>query len=635
MDWISLHNHSMYSVLDSGAKPDKIAQRAKELNMKAFAFTDHGNMSVAVKMHKELNKVSIKPISGVEYYLCKQDASIKKPENRSCSHLVVLAKNHDGWKNLIKATSASNRPECFYYKPRLDLKKLSDFSNGKFITFSGHPGSDLGNIIWTNPKLGYSSQSIEEARKYLKGNAIEEATKLSYEYMDLFGKENFYLEIQLIDKDRMPAAQLIADVLRQIGKKEGIPCVATADSHYIYREDAEDQRILLCSRFETNLSEIKRKIDSGDDTDLMGFFKSDKYYIPSIEEMCELHKEFPEELENSVKIADTCEHYKILNKPEIPTFGDNPEEQLVEMCRKGWYQKIQGKISKDNEQIYVDRVKNELNVLNGAGLAPYFLIVQDYIQASVNRGELCMVRGSGTGCMVSYLIGISDVDPIKYDLLFERFYNAGRNTKDNISLPDIDCDFETDKRELTIQYIENKYGSDKVSQVATFGRMQGRAAIKDVLRAHSVCDYDEMNSITEYIPDESKIADDLQLMREAGEEPSIIHWSLENNEKHLREWCYIDDNGNYSGPLAKYFEQARRLEGSKRSMGKHAAAIVISKNPIAEMCPMIYDKGTGKMICGMEYTDMELMGIPKFDILGVSCLDKLSGVKKLLATGRI
>lgn len=243
------------------------------------------------------------------------------------------------------------------------------------------------------------------------------------------------------------------------------------------------------------------------------------------------------------------------------------------------------------------------------------------------------VHNSAAGCLVSYLIGITSIDPIKYGLLFERFYNSGRNSKNNTSMPDIDVDVPINKRESIIQYIKDKYGHDKVSQMITFNTIKGRGALKDVLRVYGNISFEEMNRITQNIPDEAKIADELQEMKEETGESSIIRWSLENNAEKLKEWCYIDENNELQGPLAKRFEQAIRLEGTKSNQSKHAAGIAISANSLNEICPMIYDSKNDQLIAGMEMQDLESIGIIKFDILGVAMLDKIMTIEQLLKQG--
>ena len=303
---------------------------------------------------------------------------------------------------------------------------------------------------------------------------------------------------------------------------------------------------------------------------------------------------------------------------------------MRELCRKGWKDKIANIIPKDQQQTYVDRVKYELDVLQGANLSSYFLIVQDIVNYVRSHKWLPGPgRGSAAGCLVSYLIGITSIDPIKYNLLFERFFNAARSD----SMPDIDVDVPINKREDIIQYIKNKYGSDRVSQMVTFNTIKGRGALKDVIRVYGNITFDEMNNITKNIPDESKIADELQEMKEETGEASIIRWSLENNQDKLREWCFLDENSELQGPLSKRFEQAIRLEGTKSNQSKHAAGIAISAEPLNEICPMVYDSKNDQLIAGMEMQDLEALGVIKLDILGVALLDKIMCVQDLLFNG--
>jgi DNA polymerase III subunit alpha len=669
--WLPLHVHSHYSLLDGLSKPTKIAERCANLNYSSCALTDHGTIAGAVQFVKALkdcckcghqkgihdrekkcrvkdcsceafNKCGIKPILGCEFYLCPQDATVKDKTNRKLSHLVVLAKNLAGWNNLIQATSSANHPDHVWYKkPRLSLEKLASFSKGNFLCFSGHMGSDLANVCFADPGLAYKVKSYEEAKALVRPDWKEAVLGKARQYVELFGKENFYIEIQLIDQVNLPAAIVVARILRWAAKQLGIPCVATPDAHYPTKADAPDQRILLCSQFETTLSAVQYKVENDMDVTLGGFFKSNNYHIPSLEEIEALHE--PEEVRNAVEIAEKCESYDILGKPILPTFQcpndmDN-NAYLRQLCIKGWNEIVKPILqdtSLEVKQTYADRIRYELDVVFNAGLAGYFLIVQDYVNFAKNKGWLVGPgRGSGAGCLISDLIGITSIDPIPYGLLFERFYNAGRNTKDRISLPDIDCDFPRAYRDEVKDYVKQKYGWNKVSDMITFGRMQGKSAIKDVLRAHQACSFDEMNKISRAIPGEAEISDKLQEMKEATGEASIIQWALENNGEYLREWCFINDNGQLDGEYAPRFAQAIRMEGVKRSQGKHASGIVMSPVPLAEICPMVYDKSANDVVAGFEMNDLEAIGLVKFDILGVAVLDKIMGVQSLLEYGEI
>ena len=633
--YFPLHCHSHFSLLDGLSKPKQIVNRVQELGLEGCALTDHGNLSGSVRFVKEMSAAGLKPILGCELYLCKSDASERNKDNARLNHLVVLAKNLEGWKQLIKITSESNRPEFFYRKPRLSLEQLAEFCDGNLISFSGHLGSQLSEVIFDDPRKAFSSKSYEDAKSCISSDWIEKATSMALRYQEIFGEGNFYIEIQLIDQEISPAQKVVAEGLRYISKKTGIPCVATPDAHYPTKQDAEDQRVLLCNMLETTMPTIRKKLIQGEEVPLSTFFKSANYHIPSYEEMKAIHTK--EELENTLEIANKCEIYNILRPPILPPFPckDGPDEHLRNMCRKGWKDKISS-IPKEEWPVYADRIKYELEVLQDAGLSSYFLIVADIVDYVKENGWLPGPgRGSAAGCLVSYLIGITSIDPIKYNLIFERFYNTGRNTDNRISMPDIDMDVPVAKRDRVIDYIKDKYGTDKVGQMITFQTMMGRGAIKDVLRAHGGISFEEMNLITKHIPDKSTIADGLQEMLEETGESSVIRWALENNADKLRDWCYIDDDGQLQGRLAKRFEQAIRLEGTKRAQSKHAAGVVISPYPLNEICPMVLDTKNKQMVGGLEMQDMEDIGMIKFDVLGVAMLDKIMGVSDILESGDV
>ena len=620
MSYSVLHCHSHFSLLDGLSKPIQIAERCKELGIKSCALTDHGNIAGAVKFFTEMKKSDIKPIIGCELYICGQDPSIQTSENKELSHFIILAKNLAGWKKLVRIVSESNKPEYFYHKPRLDFKTLSTHIDGNIIGITGHLGSSLANTL-------LESDSLRDDWEHM---GVEHITKLK----NIFGDNNLFLEAQLIDQENLPVQKILTNAIRHLGHKTNTKVICTPDAHYCRKEDAIDQRILLCNNLKTTFPEISRKISNNETVPMSCFFLSDNYHIPSYDEIANIHTK--EEIENTNFVASLIEEYDILSPPRLPKYACpnnlNPDEYLRELCRKGWKEKIANVIPKEKHQEYVDRIKYELDILQGAGLSSYFLIVQDIVNYVRSNGWLPGPgRGSAAGCLVSYLIGITSIDPIKYQLLFERFFNAARAS----SMPDIDVDVPINKREQIIEYIKNKYGYDKVSQMITFNTMKGRGALKDVLRVYGNIGFEEMNRITKNIPDEAKIADELQEMKEETGEASIIRWALENNGEKLREWCYIDDTGELQGPLAKRFEQAIRLEGTKSNQSKHAAGVTISSAPLRELCPMVYDSKNEQLIAGMEMQDLEALGIIKFDILGIAYLDKIMCVSDLLRNGII
>lgn len=615
-----LHCHSMYSLLDGLSKPSQMAKRCQEIGSSACALTDHGNIAGAIKFHKEMTKVGIKPILGCEIYLCDKSVELQTKENKDLSHFIVLAKNIKGWQSLINLVSESNRPDYYYHKPRLDLETLAKFCDGNLIGFCGHLGSLLADKIISDDKIIQDWRSV--------GLGLIESLK------DVFGDDNFFLETQLMDQNNTPIQKDLTNIVRELGKITKTKIICTPDAHYARKEDAPDQRILLCNNLKTTMPEISRKISSGQKIPMDCFFTSDNFHILSQEEMNTIHEE--EEIENTIYLSDLCETYDISSRPRLPPFDCNgtPDEFLRQLCRNGWKDKIASIIDKDKQTQYLDRIKYELDILQGAGLSSYFLIVQDIVEhVRVNGWLPGPGRGSAAGCLVSYLIGITGIDPIKYNLMFDRFYNSGRNTKDRVSMPDIDVDVPIEKREQIIEYIKNKYGHKQVSQMVTFNTIKGRGAIKDVLRVYGNISFDEMNRITKNIPDEAKIADELQEMKEETGEASIIRWALENEADKLREWCYLDDNGQLQGPLAKRFEQAIRLEGTKVNQSKHAAGVVIADSDLSKICPTIYDTKTNTKIAGMEMEDLESIGVVKFDILGVAMLDKIMFISNYLKQG--
>lgn len=406
------------------------------------------------------------------------------------------------------------------------------------------------------------------------------------------------------------------------------------DIYYVDKEDANLHRILLCSGMKTTLPKVNKKISQGESVDNQTFFECDDYYLRDNIEATELLISNPNSTKEFDEIFNKCEDYNILNKPMLPRFptpnGETEEEYLKELCRQGWRRLLTDKVDTEEKKIeYRDRFLNEFEVIKSANLFGYFLIVQDIISYVNNNGWIAGPgRGSAAGCLISYLLGITQIDPIEFDLLFERFYNAGRNTDDHISLPDIDMDVPAERRDEIISYIKDRYGHDCVSQMLTFGRLQGRSAIKEVLRVKEACGFGEMNEITKYIPDEAAISDQLQEMDE--DERSIIMWALINRANELRDFCHINENGELAGDYAEYFREAIALEGTFKNQGKHAAGVVISAEPLNKVCPMVNQRNGEEKIAGLEMADLEALGHVKFDVLGLSLLDKIMKIKEIV-----
>ena len=614
MNWTPLHLHSHYSLLDGASKPDQIRDRCLELGYTSCAITDHGSISGAVSISKTLSKKGIKPILGCELYVC--DNAKLKDKTVPNEHFLVLAKNKNGWHNLIKIVSESSKEENFYRKPRVDFSIVREYAKD-LIGFSGHAGSTLANVLFKSKEV-YNAKTYNDAAMLVCPDAKAKAIRLAEEMNDIFG--DFFIEIQTINQT--PYAQVIADILREVSKITKIKSIATADSHYTTREQAIIQRILLCCNVKTTFKQVEDKLLNEEDFGLSGFFKTDSFHIPSLEEIKAVNTE--EEIENTQLVDSLCEEYSLANQPRLPKFCENEYEKLVSECRTGWIKHKFG-----NNNTYLERLQEEFSVIKQANLSGYFLIVQDYVKWVQSQNCLTSSRGSVGGSLIAYLIGLSHADPIKYDLFFERFYNIGRNTGEHVSLPDIDIDFPIHMRPKVIEYLKGKYGKDRVSGIATFGRAQGKGALKDVLRVYNACSQAVMNEITKFVPDESEIGDKM----EQDKEDSVIRWTLMNEPQLVQDYCRLEDNGELVGDYANYFNLAIQLEGTLKSQGRHACGIVIGNEAIGSNCPIFTDGDD--IVAAFEKTDLEYIGMPKFDLLGVAALDKLEGFNNLLKFGRI
>lgn len=483
--------------------------------------------------------------------------------------------------------------------------------------------------------------------KACKKNGIKPIIGCSFDSFVIFAKNKsgWHDLIELVsslDEDNNLSNDILSNVLGRNNLIKINKSAINKQSYYVNREDAQLHRLLLCSDMKTTLPKVQKQIkkdkngnvnvDSSfpkDHYDKLNYFIFDHFYV--------LNQDESKDLDSSLEqaIHEQCEEYDILNKPILPKFAcpnnQTEEEYLKELCRIGWKRLLidGGKVStQDDKEKYLERFKEEFDVIKGANLFGYFLIVQDIINYGESMGWLCGPgRGSAAGCLISYLIGITKIDPIEFDLLFARFYNAGRNSEDHISLPDIDMDVPGKKRDEVISYLKNKYGHDHVSQMITFGRLQGRSAIKEVLRINEACSFAEMNTITKSIPNEAEISDQLADMDD--EDRSIIRWALINNSSDLRDFCYINDDGKLEGDYAEYFDQAIKIEGTFKTQGKHAAGVVISAKKLNTVCPMVKQRDSSEKIAGLEMADLESLGHVKFDVLGINLLDKIMKIQDL------
>ena len=689
MPWAPLHAHSYYSILDGFGSPKANVKRAKALGLPALAITDHGNTFGHVEHWSQCKKAKIKPILGTELYIVHQHATIKDKSNRNNSHMVVWAKNKQGWLDLMKLVSKTNDPNYFYYKPRISLHGdsngnvgLEAFLNGNIMGFSGHQGSHLSDNLFCDlygdpaveiPKLRkaygqYKNVKTDHYRQFLKPNWLESTCKLALELESMFGKGNFFVELQdeLNPEDQLALwiHPLIVECLREVSRTTGIPSVASSDPHYPSKEDARDQRVMVMTNLRETEASVAFKLSATDEMDVMVFFGSDSFYIHSYEEM--KAKFTDEEISMSLKIADQVEEYDIRHKPYIPHYQlpdfpinakhlrDCPtdhDKYLMHLAVEGakqlkpwenpeWQNSLQPKATRDD---YWKRLQDEFKTIFKANLSSYFLVVWDYCMAAdfrpadhsfdwqenlKNDGPTDPIprgvgRGSAAGCLVSYLVGIIGIDPILYGLVFSRFYNEGRNSGDHIELPDIDTDFAVEDRDWVINYLGHKYGSDRVAQIITFQRMQGRAAVKDIFRVKNVeGGFELANEICRFIPGEAEIADEIQEMREAGmDNYGILRWALDNSSD-IQEY--------YENPEFKpLFDQAIRCEGIKRGQGRHPSGIIVMPDPVDECFPMALDPKEKQRIIGVDMNDVQKLGGVKYDLLGTAILDKLKMAQDL------
>ena len=558
-DFVHLHVHTEYSLLDGANRIRDLLKRAAGLGMKSIAITDHGVMYGVVDFYKEAVKNGIKPILGCEVYMAKRSRFDRQPGvDSDQGHLVLLASNMQGYKNLMKIVSAGFT-EGFYYKPRVDYEVLEAYSGG-LIALSACLS---GNVA-----------------KALLQNDYDTAKKTANKLNSIFGQDNFFLELQ---SNGIEEQNLVNQGLIRLSRETGIPLVATNDAHYLRRTDAKAHEVLLCIQ-------TGKKIT---DEDRMRF-RTDDFYIKSIDEMSALFKNVPEALENTVKIAERCNVELEFNKLHLPEFklerGVEPFEYLRKLCYEGLAAK-QRKREEPSPCFPNDRLEYELSVIKQMGYVDYFLIVWDFIKYARDHGIMVGPgRGSAAGSLVAFSLGITSIDPMKYNLLFERFLNPER-----ISMPDIDIDFCYERRQEVIDYVVSKYGKDRVAQIITFGTMAARAAIRDVGRALDIS-YGEVDAIAKMIPFQIGMNIDKALEL--------------NPELKLK---YEDEER-----ITELIDTARLLEGMPRHASTHAAGVVISKESITEYVPL--QKNEDSVTTQFPMGLLEELGLLKMDFLGLRTL---------------
>lgn len=604
-----LRNHSHYSLLSSTSRCSQIANRCKKHGYGNAGITDISSISGCVNFIQACKKADIKPIIGSEIIL---DNDVR---------ITLICKNNKAWTQLLKIISISNSPDYFKETPRIPLDLLIDNIDGEnFVCIDGYIGSLLFSKVISNNDCVFACLDDDSIKECLVENYLDIAKDHVKQMQKHF--KDYFLEINNTDHDSYPVTKIITNLIKTIDT-ECYCMIPDTCSYYPERKDAVDHRVLICTKLKTTMKNLDQKIAEKKDIDSLRFIRSSNYYIKDFKYLSENYDK--KCIDNLANIVNAVNDINILSKPKLPAFktpdSSSEDEYLKQLCRNGWKKLIVDRINSSKFDIYKDRVLKELEVIKKANLAGYFLIVQDYVNHFRDLG--CLVgpaRGSGGGSLVCYLTGITLIDPIEYGLLFERFYNEGRNTDDHISLPDIDVDFPPDYRDDVIQYLKDKYGESRVCQMLTFGKLAGRSILKEVLRVNESCGFEQMNQMTEKIPNEAAISDLLEEM----DNPSVIRWALENDKNALIDYCWLDDDGNLQGEYAKIFEQAMRMEGIFKTQGKHAAGVVIASDDLQEICPMVKSSRSSEQIAGMEMGDLEAIGCVKFDILGVNLLKKIS-----------
>ena len=591
IDFVHLHVHTEYSLLDGANRIKDLVKKVKETGMKAVAITDHGVMYGAIEFYKECIKNDIKPIIGCEVYVAPRSRFDKEPGiDDRMGHMILLAKDNNGYKNLVKIVSKSFL-EGFYYKPRVDLELLKEYSEG---------------LICTSACMaGFISRAILD-------EDMEKAKLTALQYIEIFGKENFYIELQSNGIEE----QIVANRgLIKLAKELEVPMIATNDAHYLNREDSYSHEVLLCIQTGKKMNDIDRFK-----------FGSDEFFVKTPEEMYKSFKNMPQVLENTVKIADRCNVTFEFGHTILPNF-DTPNNQdhyeylrdlsyiglknrYKDLFEKKTVEEIKQINAEENqkdvfEKELIERLEYELSVIKKMGYVDYFLIVWDFIKYAKDHSiPVGPGRGSGAGSLCAYCIEITDIDPMRYNLIFERFLNPER-----VSMPDFDIDFCYERRQEVIDYVCMKYGEDHVAQIITFGTMAARGVIRDVARALDI-PYAKADSISKKVPMEMHIT---------------LERALDANPE-LKEMYDEDEE------VRKIIEISKKLEGLPRHASTHAAGVVITKEPVDSYVPLY--KGDSIISCQYTMTILEELGLLKMDFLGLRTLTVLKDAKDLVKQNR-
>jgi DNA polymerase III subunit alpha len=585
MSFTHLHLHTLYSLLDGAIRMKDLIKTVKAKGMSAVAVTDHGNMFGAIDFYKKAKEAGIKPILGMEAYVAGTKGRTDRTE-KVANHLILLAKNEEGYANL-RVLASKAYLDGFYYHPRIDKQLLEEHSGGLF---------------------GLTACLGGEVTAACYRGDMDAARSAAREYKDIFAPDHFFLEIQ---SNGLPEQEKANANLKQLARDVDLPLVATADAHYIQREDAAAHELLMAIASGKTLADSKRMRHS-----------TDQLYVTSPEEMLAYFHDVPEAVHNTMRIAEQCTLELKLGKPMLPTFkvpeGHTPDSYMAELATIGLEERFKELSYPVDRELYLHRLGTELAVISSMGFSGYFLIVQDFINWAKRHGiPVGPGRGSGAGSIVAYALRITDLDPIPYNLLFERFLNPER-----VSMPDFDIDFCQDRRDEVITYVSGKYGQDNVGQIITFGSLKAKSVLRDVARVFGF-PFSEGDRLAKLVPEVLNITlkDAIEMeprLREMIDKPTVLGTLEGGREVTSKEVLTI----------------SMALEGLHRQAGMHAAGVVIADKPLWEYVPVYQRPGESALITQFAKDEVEAAGLVKFDFLGLTTLTVIQNALDLVNRGR-
>ncbi len=588
MSFTHLHLHTLYSLLDGAIRMKDLIKTVTAKGMKSVAVTDHGNMFGAVDFYKKAKEASLKPIIGLEAYVAGPKGRADRTE-KIANHLILLAKNKEGYQNL-RYLSSMGYLDGFYYHPRIDKQVLKDHSKG---------------LVGLTACLGGEVTSAA-----FRGD-MDHARRAASEYKEIFEPGHFFLEVQWNGMEEQNKAN---ENLKQLSRDLEIPLVATADAHYIKQEDARAHELLMCIASGKTLNDSKRMRHS-----------TDKLYVCGPEEMRAYFSDVPDAVDNTMRISDMVEEYSILAKPMLPTFkvpeGYSPDSFMAALSKKGLEKRFTELTYPVDKDLYMQRLEMETAVINKMGFAGYFLIVQDFINWAKEAGiPVGPGRGSGAGSIVAWALRITDLDPIPYNLLFERFLNPER-----VSMPDFDIDFCQDRRDEVITYVQEKYGHNNVGQIITFGQLKAKSVLRDVCRVYGL-PFSEGDRLAKLVPEILGITLKQAIFGDP-EKELVAEPRLKDMIDNPVQFAEVDGKSITSKDV---LEVAMALEGLNRQAGMHAAGVVIADKPLWEYVPVYRPSGETTLVTQFAKDEVEAAGLVKFDFLGLKTLTVIQNAINLV-----